>query len=211
MLLALALAAGEARAQSSSLFAASQTRAPMTLQDCSWTFTNPEEPKTVKLQHLVTVLVKQSATMLSDEIDRQKQGLQDWALPNWIKFYGGKLGADGRLYGEPHIQGTVNNKLQAEGKLQTKDSLQFSITCHVVDIRPKSTWRSKATTRSRSTRKAGKCSLSGEIRPEAIKPNNTVQSEEVAELRIDRRQTGSVRDSYRRGWALQWLDHWQPF
>ena len=42
-------------------------------------------------------------------------------------------------------------------------------------------------------------------------PNNTVLSENVADMRIVKRETGHVRDGYRRGWALEWLDKWQPF
>ena len=42
-------------------------------------------------------------------------------------------------------------------------------------------------------------------------PNNTVISEKVAELSIDKREEGMARDGYRRGWLLQWLDKYQPF
>ena len=54
-------------------------------------------------------------------------------------------------------------------------------------------------------------SLSGEIRSEDVKPNNMVLSENVASMRINKREQGHVRDSYRRGWMLEWLDKWQPF
>jgi len=54
-------------------------------------------------------------------------------------------------------------------------------------------------------------SLTGVVRPEDVLPNNSVLSENVAELRITKREAGHVRDGYRRGWMLQWLDKYQPF
>lgn len=42
-------------------------------------------------------------------------------------------------------------------------------------------------------------------------PNNTVLSENVADLRVAKQERGHVRDGYRRGWFLEWLDKWQPF
>ena len=54
-------------------------------------------------------------------------------------------------------------------------------------------------------------SLSGIVRRDDVLPNNTVLSEDIAELRIMKREVGSVRDGYRRGWFLRILDRYQPF
>jgi flagellar L-ring protein precursor FlgH len=55
-------------------------------------------------------------------------------------------------------------------------------------------------------------SLTGEIRPEDInKQTNTVQSEQIAQLRITKREGGNVRDGYRRGWLQRALDQYQLF
>ena len=44
-----------------------------------------------------------------------------------------------------------------------------------------------------------------------ILPNNTILSENVAELSIYKRETGHVRDSYRRGWLMEFWDAVAPF
>jgi flagellar L-ring protein precursor FlgH len=44
-----------------------------------------------------------------------------------------------------------------------------------------------------------------------VLPNNTIRSEQVAELRVSKRETGQVRDAYRRGWFLRWMDTFSPF
>ena len=48
------------------------------------------------------------------------------------------------------------------------------------------------------------------VRTEDIMPNNTVRSEHIAELRINS-AVGHIRDAYRRGWLMRWLDEYQLF
>ena len=50
----------------------------------------------------------------------------------------------------------------------------------------------------------------GAVRPEDVLPNNTVLSENVAELRIIKRESGHVRDGYRRGFLTRFLDRFSP-
>jgi flagellar basal body L-ring protein FlgH len=38
-----------------------------------------------------------------------------------------------------------------------------------------------------------------------------VSSENVADMRLVKRETGQVRDGYKRGWVTQWLDTYNPF
>ena len=54
-------------------------------------------------------------------------------------------------------------------------------------------------------------SLSRRMPTQDIGKGNTVVSDTIADLQIDRQEAGHVRDSYRRGWLLQWMDKWQPF
>jgi len=203
-----ALAAG----QVSSLYGTPQDRAPLTLAECSWTFQPPEEPKVIKLQTLLTVVVSETAAMTSNgQMDRKKQAYGDLSLPNWIKFYGTHLGADKQNNGEPHIRGELDNKLQSQADLQTKDTLKFKIACRVIDIRPNGNLLLDGSRLIKNNEENWEYSLTGEIRADAILPNNTVLSESVADLKIVKRELGHVRDGYRRGWALEWLDKWQPF
>ena len=105
----------------------------------------------------------------------------------------------------------MDNKLRAEGNLETTDSLKFRIACSVVDIRPNGNIVLEGHSTVKNNEEVWDYALTGEIRPDSILPNNTVLSENVADMKIVKRETGHVRDSYRRGWALEWLDKWQPF
>ncbi len=54
-------------------------------------------------------------------------------------------------------------------------------------------------------------SLTGLIRPQDVLPNNTVQSENIAELMINKKEVGHVRDAYRRGWLTRLYDRFSIF
>jgi flagellar L-ring protein precursor FlgH len=235
ILVAAALAARAADAQNNSLFAASQQEpapvnnslagqhpqhqnAGMSLGDCSWTYQSPQDRKTYEVNDIVKVTVSVKSQMTSSgQIDRKKTGYTDWKLTDWIKIYpnwnlgenGGSTGQPN--YGTPEVRGDLDSKLQAQGNLQTKDMMSFVISCHIVDKRPNGNLVVEGTWSVSDNEEKWEYSLAGECRPEDIGKGNTIISDTIADLRIIRQEAGHVRDSYRRGWLLQWMDKWQPF
>jgi flagellar L-ring protein precursor FlgH len=208
---ALALAAGRAQAQNSSLLN-NQQHAPLTMAETSWTYQKADEPRVVKLHDLIVVAVSEKSEVKSDgQIDRKKKGYGDLILPDWIKFWNGNLGQAPFTNGAPHVRGEIDNKLDTLGQLQTDDLMTFHISCEVVDIRPNGNLILDGHRTIKNNEEVWDYSLTGEIRADDVKPNNTVLSENIAGLRIIKREQGHVRDSYRRGWLLEWLDKWQPF
>ena len=95
--------------------------------------------------------------------------------------------------------------------MTTTDAVKFHIACEVVDIRPNGNLVLEGHRSIKTNEEVWEFSLSGECRANNVLPNNTIISDSVAALRIDKEQGGQVRDSYRQGWALKWLDKWQPF
>jgi flagellar L-ring protein precursor FlgH len=203
---------GRAAAQNNSLYAAQEQRVAMTLADTSWTYQAPAEAKLARLNDIVKVTVSVKSQMTSQgTIDRKKLGHGDLKLTSWLKFYGGNLGENGNSYGTPEIRGDIDNQLQAQGNLQTQDKMSFTISCRIVDMRPNGNCVLEGTWNVSDNEEHWEYSLSGEVRPQDIKPDNSVVSDTIADLKIIKREAGHVRDSYRRGWALEWLDKWQPF
>ena len=209
VLLLLATAA-QAAAPSSSLFGNPERRQPLTLDRYSWTY--PKEVDEVRLYDLITVIVDQKSSVVSEgEIDRKKKAHGDLILKDWILLKGLAAIPDPQTLGEPHIRGEIDNKMRAEAGMETRDSMKFRISCQVVDIRPNGNLVIEGHDTIRNNSEVWDYSLLGEIRPKDILPTNTVLSEQVFNKRIDKRESGHVRDGYRRGWLLRWLDKWQPF
>ena len=213
------LAAADALAQNSSLLARSSSpsahptrRRPLTLAAHSWTHRPTQETKPIQENDLITVLVDYKTRVLSEgEVDRKKKANGDLILKDWILLKGLWAVPDPQTLGDPHISGKMDNKYKAEATLESRDTMKFSIACRVADIRPNGNLILEGHRTLKNNLEQWDISLSGEVRPEDISPANTVSSETVADLRVDKRETGHVRDGYRRGWFLKWLDLIQPF
>jgi flagellar L-ring protein precursor FlgH len=208
----VSLVAGECFGQNSSLFSQRSQRQPLTLQDMSWTYQKIAEQRPLALNDQVTVFVDAKSVFINDgQMDRKKNGYGSLTLPNWILFKGFGVIPDPQSAGTPKIRGEVDNKLRSQANLETRESMQFKIACKVVDIRPNGILVIEGNNSIRNNDEVSDYSLTGEIRAEDVKPDNTVLSPNIANLRIDKREAGHVRDGYRRGWLLKWMDKYQPF
>ena len=81
----------------------------------------------------------------------------------------------------------------------------------MVDIRPNGNLVIEGRRTIRNNNEVWEQALTGVIRAGDVMPNNTVLSENIAEMRVYKREAGNVRDGYRRGWLMKWLDAYQPF
>ena len=78
----------------------------------------------------------------------------------------------------------------------------------MVDIRPNGNLVLEAHSYQQDNDEVIESSLTGLVRREDVLPNNTVFSQKIAELSVHKRETGHIRDAYRRGCAAhQRLGH----
>lgn len=187
-------------------------RRGLSLAQASWTFEAQPEPKQFKLNDQLTVLVNEKSVVTSEgQMDRRKQSDGHLTLTDWLSLNNWSIRAAPQASGDPKIGGEAQNKYRAQADLETRDSMTFKIAVRIVDIRPNGTLVVEGNKSVRANAEAWEACLTGVIRPEDVLPNNTIQSENVAELRIVKRESGHVRDGYRRGWMLEFLDRYQPF
>ena len=92
--------------------------------------------------------------------------------------------------GGQQINGTLQGQFQAQSNLDTKDLMQFSIEARVVDIRPNGHLVLEGHQTMINNEERWRPRISGIVRPEDVLPNNTILSEKVAELSIDKSERG---------------------
>ncbi len=208
----LALSEAPALAQSSSLYGSAEQRRPLELATHSWTYQPPQEPRELKIHDLISVVVDEKSQVISEgEMDRRKKANLSMVLEDWLKLDGLDILPAPQSNGDPAISGSVDSKYRAESELESRDAMQFRIAAEIVDIRPNGLLVVEGHRTIRNNSEVWEMSLSGIVRPEDVLPNNSVLSECIADLRIYKREVGHVRDGYRRGWMLNWLDRYQPF
>ena len=211
-----ALASGQnGWAQDSSLLHRSPRpiqQSPLTIEDCSLMYRRPTPPKVLKLHDLVTVVVSLNSRMLSEgDAESRKTASINAVLADWIGIDGLALRPDPQSAGDPRVNGSLNSLFRAESDIETRNTLTFTIQSEVVDIRPNGNLVIEARQEVTDNDEVWEKSLTGIIRREDVNPDNTVESDRVADLQVFKRERGNVRDGYRRGWLLKFYNRFNPY
>jgi flagellar L-ring protein FlgH len=186
-----------------------------TLHNSSFMFRKlpPEsELRELQINDIITVLVDYRSSMISegDAENRRQLNLQA-VLANWIAFDGKDIFPAPQRRGDLSVNGTLNSQYRTESDMELRDALTFRIAAAVVDIRPNGNLVIEARREICINEEVWTQSLTGVVRRQSIGPDRTVRSDEVAELRIQKREKGFISDSYTRGWMARWYARWKPF
>jgi len=198
-------------AQSGTLVREATQGAPLTLKDASFYYMAPPPPRTIQKHDIITVVVNIRNAFLSEaEVQRRKRANYDARLLDWFDLRGMAL-KPGLQNGDPAANGQLNTQYRAENEIETIDRLQFTIAARVKDVRPNGNLVIEAQQTVQNNDEIWEQTLTGEVRPEDVLPNNRVLSENVSDLTIHKREMGHVRDAYRRGWFMKFWDRVSPF
>lgn len=187
---------------------------PLSMENNSFIFQkiSPElEFRELKVHDIIKVLVDyRAATKSEGDAQNRKTSNFNAALTDWLRFDGKDLFPDAQSRGDPTIAGKLTSQYRANSDLELKDSLTFAIAAEIIDIQPNGNLVIEAHRTIAINDEQWQQSLTGIVRRSAIGPDRTVRSDDVADLRIDKRESGFIRDSYRRGWFMKWYDKWKP-
>ena len=182
------------------------------LENHSWLYVQMPPVRELQINDLITIIVKQSSQSESEgKLARITQSNIDMRLHDWFRLDGFGIKLDPLSGGDPRGRGQLDGQLRTTADLETTANIRFTITATVVDIRPNGNVVLEAHSMIQDNNEVWEASLTGIVRREDVLPNNTIFSEKIAELSIHKRETGHVRDAYRRGWALKFYDAIKPF
>ena len=150
------------------------------------------EYRELQINDIITVLVDYRSSMIERRRRRGPQELEP------------QRGA-GRLAGvrrQGHLSRAAEQRairastarckasIAPKSDMELRDALTFRIAAAVVDIRPNGNLVIEARREIRINEEVWMQSLTGVVRRQSIGPDRTVRSDEVAELRIDKRERG---------------------
>jgi flagellar L-ring protein precursor FlgH len=170
------------------------------------------EHRELQINDIVTVLVDYRSSMISEgDAESRKTANINAVLADWLKFDGKDIFPAEQKNGDPRINGSLSSQYRTESEMELRDALTFRIGAAVVDIRPNGNLVLEARREIRINEEVWMQSLTGVVRRQSIGPDRTVRSDEVAELRIEKRERGFINDAYTRGWLTRWYGKWKPF
>jgi flagellar L-ring protein precursor FlgH len=197
IIVVIALLPTVSQAQESSLWQRETLPTPepsLTLPQASLIYQQPIQPRQIKIHDLVTIRVDQKSRFESEgEVNKRKTAAYEL------------------LIGDDEINGDLTSLYRADGELESTELLTLDVTARIVDIRPNGNLVLEAHQQVRNNNEVWDFSLSGICRTQDILDGNVVLSKNIYDLRIYKRERGSVRDSYKRGWFVRWLDQFHPF
>ena len=170
------------------------------------------QPRKIKVNDLVTVIIRETRTSLSDaKMKSEKEWEMKAELAKWFR-----LDKDDHLVAQtfpdstPGVDFTFENTYEGKGKYDRKDSLTTRITATVIDVKPNGNLVLEARKRVKVADEDLVATLTGTCRSEDISAQNTVLSTQIADLEIEMPDEGAVRDATRRGWLMRLFDFLRP-
>jgi flagellar L-ring protein precursor FlgH len=170
------------------------------------------EPRKIKVNDLITIIVRQSKSALSDST---LESAKEWKIKSELtKFF--RLSPNDHLIpqnfaeGTPGIDFDFDNSYDGSGRADRRDEFTTRVSATVIDVKPNGNLVLEAKNRMKIDEEEQIITLTGTCRTDDISPQNTVLSTQLADLEIVSENTGAVRDASRRGWLMRLFDLTRP-
>ena len=182
-----------------------------TVSDYSWIHIEAPEKKTYKVNDIITIIVNEKAQVTMQSIfSRQKTSQLKAELKDFIR-----IGAGGNLENaasnSPTIDANLQGRINATGQVDETEGVTYRIAATVVDVLPNGNLVLEARKTIRTNDDQAIYMLTGIIRYNDILANNSVMSENIANLDVAKLQSGKTFDSTKRYWGVKIYDYIWPF
>lgn len=206
------------QAPSSSLMAqpaARPTHAPNgerhALRQTSMFALTPEEPRVIQRHDLVQIIVReQSEARSRHEVDTDKDYRINGAIPRFPAFSLPELLElqlrAGRTTDMPELRMNFNKEFGGEGEVRRRDDFSARITAEVIEVLPNGNLILEARTFIKTDREESVMKVTGVCRQEDITPLNTVLSNQLHNLTVEKMHKGDLRSATDKGIIARALD-----
>jgi flagellar L-ring protein precursor FlgH len=159
-------------------------------------------PKSFQLHDKVTILISEvSKQSANQKVDTKKDvslkgGVRQ--LPDIIALLQGQLETDD---GSPitGVDASAGNKFKGDGKYERSDRFTDRITATVIDVKPNGVLVLEARRTIEKDEELQTLVLSGECRREDVTAQNTVMSNQLADMVLSVKNEGQVKDAAEKG------------
>jgi len=161
---------------------------------------------------LITVVVDESAsTTIGAATDTSRSSDAAFGIDALLGADTSILRANPNMGSQISLGGTSSSNYSGDGSTSRDGSLSAVITCTVVEVLPNGNLRIRGTKEVRVNREIQYLTLEGIVRPRDIRIDNTVQSNLIADARVEFTGDGVISDKQGQGWGTRIADTLWPF
>ncbi len=161
---------------------------------------------------LITVFIAEnSSTSLGADTRSERKSESSFGIDAGLGLDTSILNANPNMGSQIALGGSAESKHDGRAETSRQGSLLATITCQVQEVLPNGNLRIRGTKQVRVNRETQYLTLTGIVRPRDILLNNTVQSNLIAEARIEFTGAGVLADKQGPGWGTRAADALWPF
>jgi flagellar L-ring protein precursor FlgH len=184
---------------------------PHALQQMSMFAIAPAEERLFVVHDLVQIVVRETSVAKSSQsLDTKKEADLDWSIPRspqleLLALLEAQISA-GRTTDRPALELQYNNEFKGDGQYERKDDLTARVTAEVIEILPNGNLVLEARTTILTDKEEQVITVTGTCRADDVTPANSVLSNQLHDLRIEKQHKGELRTTNERGFIGKVLD-----
>lgn len=161
---------------------------------------------------LITVTINESAsTTIGAKTDTKRAGDSSFGISALLGADTSILRANPNMGATIGLAGDSSSTFSGDGSTSRDGSLTAVVTCSVIEVMSNGNLRIRGTKEVRVNREIQYLTLEGVVRPRDIRIDNTVQSNLIADARVEFTGNGVVSDKQGQGWGTRIADAIWPF
>ncbi|MFQ5412309.1 MAG: flagellar basal body L-ring protein FlgH, partial [Phycisphaerae bacterium] len=178
----------------------------------SLTAVSPPEPTVIKVNDLIGVIIRHRYNSKTKaKLEQDSEWDLSAKLEAWFRIHDRKLVQQPLRGGKPEVNFNNTSELDNKVKSDRRDILETRMMGKVIDVKPNGNLIIIAAYSIGTDLDTQTLVLSGEINSRDIKPDRTVTSDKIFDLKIGTASHGAIVDTIKRGWFKELLDNLKPF
>ena len=153
------------------------------------------------------VVIEQSTEKIDQRRQLDKEGLAKAEVGEFSSFnLGSFVFSPTSNSGLPGVEIGGEKEFEGQGRYQRKDEMSDRFTAKVVEVKPNGNLVIEARVVRNWSGDQTEITLSGVVNPKWITANDSVLSNQISDLKIDKKHTGPVEGTTQRGFIAEVLD-----
>jgi len=178
----------------------------------SWIAVAEPNPKEFRVHDLITIVVHEVSQSSTKANTKSEKDLTFNAkIADWLRLTDGNLRPDKQRNGDPTVDLSLQRELEGKNDIKREDKLMTRIQAEIIDILPNGNLVMEAKHKVTTDEDSTTITLTGICRSKDVGTDNTILSNQLANLDVKKEHEGSAKDTNKRGWLTKFLEKVSPF